>query len=97
MEETDRKEQEGEQRELCEQQIWMHMMQMAQTGTLENHFYMLALMFKSTLQKRNDKFSLLERILLQSRCRLFPTEKCFPCMDLSPFVPSVMRAWAMQW
>lgn len=59
------KKQEGEQRELCEQQIRMcfsgevnlchlHMMQMAKTSTLESNFYMLALMFKSTLQKQND-------------------------------------------
>lgn len=68
---------------------------MAQTGTLENHFYMLALMFKSTLQKQNYKFSLLERITLQSCCRLFPIETCFPFLDLSSFVPSVMRPWAM--
>lgn len=67
---------------------------MAQTGTLENHFYMLALMFKSTLQKQNEKFSLLERILLQSHSKLFPAETCFPCLDLSS-LPSVMRAWAV--
>lgn len=58
----------------------LYMMQMAQTGALENHFYMLALMFKSTLQKPNDKFSLLEIESCSSHAAA-----CFPLKRASMF------------